>query len=72
MSFCFASPLQDRLPGKLMETSKIVIAATVTMATGSLEGITAEIQIRRVFENIHWKINVEFLDSLRLYRLRKQ
>lgn len=46
-----------------METSKIVIAAGVTMTTVSLDGITAEIQIRRVFENIHWKINVEFLEQ---------
>lgn len=62
---CFASPLQDRLPGKLIKTSEIVIAATVTMTTVSLDGITAERQIRRVFENIHWKINVEYLEPWR-------
>jgi len=45
-----------------METSKIVIAAIVTMTTVSLDRITGEIQITRLSENIYWKINVKFLD----------
>lgn len=39
-----------------MKTSKIVIAAIVTMTTVSLDGITAERQITRVTEKSHQKV----------------
>lgn len=61
--FCFFSTRQAAR--KANKTSKIVIAATVTMTTVSLDGITAERQIRRIFENIHWKISVEYLEPWR-------